>query len=158
MTLVHSVKSKDFQRLVMLFLMSLSLTFVQNRMAVSTSNTVSFSMKTADLRQSFRCLHIPTFMAQYQDFLTWRHLGRLSIEQASYLALYCTCLCMSLHLMDESHLRALNISMMARDRLAKSYSELTEKLFARVDWAQNHRIETLQAFVCVLVTVCSFVG
>ncbi|KAI5453479.1 hypothetical protein NCC49_005954 [Naganishia albida] len=97
----------------------------------------------------FRCLHIPTFKAQYQDFLTWRHLGRLSIEQASYLALYCTCLCVSLHLMDESHLRALNISLMARDRLAKSYSELTEKLFARVDWAQNHRIETLQAFIII---------
>lgn len=49
--------------------------------------------------------------------------------------------------MDEPHLRGLNISLMARDRLAKSYGELTEKLFARVDWAQNHRIETLQAFM-----------
>jgi hypothetical protein len=49
--------------------------------------------------------------------------------------------------MDEPHLRALNISLMARDRLAKTYSDLTGVLFAKVDWAQNNRIETLQAFM-----------
>lgn len=51
--------------------------------------------------------------------------------------------------MDDQKLRALNIPPMARDRLAKSYSELTGQLFANVDWAQNHRIETLQAFMSV---------
>lgn len=95
----------------------------------------------------YRCLHIPTFKAQYQEFLHWRHLGQLTVEQASFLALYTACICVSLHLMEDYKLRALNIPPMARDRLAKSYNELTGQLFASVDWAQNHRIETLQAFM-----------
>jgi hypothetical protein len=49
--------------------------------------------------------------------------------------------------MEDYKLRALNIPTMARDRLAKSYSDLTGQLFAKIDWAQNHRIETLQAFM-----------
>ncbi|KAJ9092759.1 hypothetical protein QFC19_008614 [Naganishia cerealis] len=49
----------------------------------------------------------------------------------------------------EDMLTRCELSPEERDGLARTYSELTERLFSKVDWAQNHRIETLQAFIVI---------
>lgn len=71
----------------------------------------------------------------------------MPLSRATFLPLYAACLCVALHLMDDGRLQQIGYDAETRTATIKVLSDLTYKGLVAIDWGQNHRIETLQAFM-----------
>ncbi len=71
----------------------------------------------------------------------------MEIEQASFLALYCACLTTAMHLMDNDTRMTLGFTSESAGIAIKAWSDLLMTTLDKMDWAQNHRIESLQAYM-----------
>jgi hypothetical protein len=74
----------------------------------------------------------------------------MNIEQASFLALYCACLTTTLHLMDDDTRLTVGFTTERANTAINIWNELLVTILEKMDWAQNHRIESLQAYMSVL--------
>ena len=73
--------------------------------------------------------------------------GPLNVPSALFLALLAAIMCSALHGMDSESLEVLGYSDDTRRAMAKTMAELSENALYTADWLQNHRLESLQAFL-----------
>lgn len=71
----------------------------------------------------------------------------MTIDDAAFFALACSCLCVSLHLMNDDTLLQMGYSERMREMAIAEWNQLMLDTMHVADWGGNHRIEWIQAYL-----------